>query len=944
MPKIKITRKVNSAAYSGSLIQQSYGEDIHKGYIMWDLNTNEYKRKLIANDFGFAKIRISQGEIWEERLQSIRFSNDKKKTKVYVEWQDFEENYSLEKENQIIKYIKSHYGCDTVTVDFKELFKDNALNIEDEQTDVIIEKNVDELIRSWIEENDQNHDIEQEFVEELVDLSKKIDSDLEISPIRSYNNVSWYVQTMEVCNIYSYGTKPIVFDFEKLKGLTGVFGQNYSGKTNFIKAMVWGLFQHILGGGESKKIVNIYTDSDKAYVNIYLNIGGVNYRIFRMIRNFQGKDGEIKVEYKVSYQVETIDPETKQKVWVDEVNDKKTNDKKAVKDLIIDSIGTASDFTKVNLQSENGKDNYLNTDQPGKNDVISKYLGLQPYQDRYDYAKKKFNEIVKEQKKLGNSNEVQTEVQNLTDKLTQDRDNYTKLEQEKKEKQEIIDSINNKIINLNALLEKVEVLRESSVSVVNSKIEIKREDFKNRKDQYISVEKWLSENFRKEIPEEIKESKVSLESSLKSKNIELTDCIEKVRVGELWIKENPKKIEGDVSVMENLLSDKKTQLAQLNHRLPSLQGKTCPTCGTCTKEADPEQEKECLKLISEIKVEIENISQKIQVEKDVAKHNINFDKALNKVDGLKNTKTALESEIKELSRKIDVLDKSKDLIDHNKIFDANQVEFKRLRTELETIKKEIDEYKELIVKIEANQEKIKKNKSVEELLETERENIRQEKIFYQNIDRDSTNVFAEIRVSQRSLDALEDKLKEISRQELEYKLYSLYLQAVHKDGIPSQIIKKKLPIINSKIRSILKDLVEYKIDLWLDKKGDIKETFYYNDDKSDSLPMDSSSGAQGFLANLAIRDALHYASRLPKSSLCIIDEGFGKLDSEITINMQQPLQYLKNKYRNVFVVTHKDIIKEFMDHTIFVSKSKADVSVEYQQKYPHAWTTQLDIR
>jgi DNA repair exonuclease SbcCD ATPase subunit len=108
--------------------------------------------------------------------------------------------------------------------------------------------------------------------------------------------------------------------------------------------------------------------------------------------------------------------------------------------------------------------------------------------------------------------------------------------------------------------------------------------------------------------------------------------------------------------------------------------------------------------------------------------------------------------------------------------------------------------------------------------------------------------------------------------------------------------------------------------------------------------MDSSSGAQGFLANLAIRDALHYASKLPKSSMCIIDEGFGKLDPEITINMQEPLNYLKNKYRNVFVVTHKDIVKDFMDNIIVVSKSKDEISTENQIKYPQAWTTQITVK
>ena len=90
-----------SMAYAGSLIQQGYGEGIEKGYLVWDLDTNQFRNKYILNDFGWAKITISQGESWEDRLEFLKFSNNKKKTKIYVEWEDFEENISVERSNQI---------------------------------------------------------------------------------------------------------------------------------------------------------------------------------------------------------------------------------------------------------------------------------------------------------------------------------------------------------------------------------------------------------------------------------------------------------------------------------------------------------------------------------------------------------------------------------------------------------------------------------------------------------------------------------------------------------------------------------------------------------------------------------------------------------------------------------------------------------------------------
>ncbi len=571
-------------------------------------------------------------------------------------------------------------------------------------------------------------------------------------------------------------------------------------------------------------------------------------------------------------------------------------------------------------------------------------MGLQSYQDRYEYVKKIFNETIKEQKKLGNINDVQNQLKDLNDKFKQDQGNLDKLEKEKKDKSELIDKLNSKILTLTSTLDKVEYIGEENVDKITSDLERKREEFKTKKEQYVVLDEWINKNFRKELSEVIKESESYFKESITNKETELSESISKLSIGEKWIVDNPKQKEISTKETEDIISKLKEDVMLLKNKLPSFRGEKCPTCGSEKKKAEPEKEKECLAKISKIQEEIEKNNAIIQIEKNKVEHNIKVDKASNKLDTLRNSITQYQNEIKELKRKSDVLNVSKEVIDHNKIYDQKNTSYKEIKKSLEDTKTAIDSLKEQIVKAQSNKEKREKNKSIEELIESEKDTLKEEKLFYVNIDRQTTDLYGDIRVTQRSIENLEEKIESIKEQEREYKKYSIYLQAVHKDGIPSQIIKRKLPIINSKIRSILKDLVEYKIEMWLDEKSNIKETFYYNDDKSDFLPMESSSGAQGFLANLAIRDALHYASRLPKSSMCIIDEGFGKLDANIAASMQQPLQYLKNKYKNVFVVAHTEIIKDFMDHTILVSKGINDIPLEYQEKYPQAWNTCVDIK
>ena len=83
--KIKIKRKISNISWSGSLIQQDVSESIDKGYLLWDLDTCEFEMRHIPNDYGFSKLTIDKGEIWQERLEDLKISLNPKKTKVFIE-------------------------------------------------------------------------------------------------------------------------------------------------------------------------------------------------------------------------------------------------------------------------------------------------------------------------------------------------------------------------------------------------------------------------------------------------------------------------------------------------------------------------------------------------------------------------------------------------------------------------------------------------------------------------------------------------------------------------------------------------------------------------------------------------------------------------------------------------------------------------------------------
>ena len=212
-----------------------------------------------------------------------------------------------------------------------------------------------------------------------------------------------------------------------------------------------------------------------------------------------------------------------------------------------------------------------------------------------------------------------------------------------------------------------------------------------------------------------------------------------------------------------------------------------------------------------------------------------------------------------------------------------------------------------------------------------------------NVNQQIIDKVADLRVERNNLENFENKLKEVSQAERLYKKYSIYLQAVHRDGIPAVILKRKLPIINNKIKSILSQIVDFKIELEINQKGDISEYFYFSPDKADRLSLASSSGSQKFIGAVVIQDALHYISNLIKPSFIIIDEGFGSLDDEHISGIVNILQYLKNKYKNVLIITHKNEVKDFVDSIIEVYKTTDSIPQEILDVNQYAGITKFKL-
>jgi exonuclease SbcC len=183
---------------------------------------------------------------------------------------------------------------------------------------------------------------------------------------------------------------------------------------------------------------------------------------------------------------------------------------------------------------------------------------------------------------------------------------------------------------------------------------------------------------------------------------------------------------------------------------------------------------------------------------------------------------------------------------------------------------------------------------------------------------------AKLKAEQMMLSKQKSEFEKISRS---LRAYDLFLQATSNKGIPVQIIHSMLPQINTEIAKILKGVVGFTVELEADLDSNSMDIYInYGDSKR---IVELGSGMEKMMASLAIRVALINVSSLPKTSMLMIDEGFGALDETNLEACGKLLQSLKKWFKNILVISHIDAIKDIVDNNIDIMKKGVD-SYVYQ--------------
>jgi len=178
---------------------------------------------------------------------------------------------------------------------------------------------------------------------------------------------------------------------------------------------------------------------------------------------------------------------------------------------------------------------------------------------------------------------------------------------------------------------------------------------------------------------------------------------------------------------------------------------------------------------------------------------------------------------------------------------------------------------------------------------------------------------------QAFIDSTKKQMEEVKELESKSNLYTYYLDAVKKDGVPYELISKAMPVIENEVNNILAQVVDFSLLMDTDGKN-INAKIVYEDQE---WTLEMCSGMEKFISGLAIRVALINICGLPRPNFLVIDEGFGTLDADNLSSLFMMMQYLKTQFDFIWVISHLEQMRDIVDGLIEIKKEHGFSKIKF---------------
>ena len=841
--------------YAGSTVQQNFGESLEKGYLLWDIESkNKFSNRLITftNPKPFITLKLTDSGA----LPKQQFPKGARVRIVS------ESNVSLDRIRKAIEIVKHKHSPESVT--YLNRAANNKINVTApsgiKKQDLRDLKVQEQLMAEYLDE----FECTEEVLEKVYDLNKKYNKKIEDNE-EVYRNVNWSLKNMQWNNVFNYGENNII-DFSKLEGIVGIFGKNYSGKSSIVDTLLYTMYNKT--SKSIKKSYNIINQNKKSCDSrVQIEIDGKNYFIERASKkDFKKRTGE-------DLQTATTDLEFYSEDEIGQVTGLNGTSRQDTDSNVRKYFGTINDFLLTSMASQLDSLSFINEGSTKRKEYLAKFLDLEIFDKKFKMAKEEAAITRLSLKKLEG---IDFDEQVLSIKKDIAKSELS-IESHKAQCKSMREDLQEQIINLKELSDKIDAVPAEIIDPVLTEQEI------NRKERLI-LETSASKTRNQSELEKNEEKFQKVSDFLETFNIDSYQEKKKV------IASKKTKLLELIKEME-VFSNEKTRYRKKQDLLSEVPcGNKYPSCKFIK---DAHRAGELFQItesnMRENAIETNKLGEEIQlmnptkVDDHIEKYQLLVEKKSNLANSIATAKLYIER--------------------------ADALIFKE-QIELDNLKNKSQEYNK-------NKEAIENLKHLMKQLKEEQELARLKEKQIEECDAKVMKLHQKHGSLEQKLKTTKEKIKEKKQLEQNFAAYHLLMTCCHPNGVSYEIIKNRLPIINEEIAKILANIVEFEVFI---TNNEDKLDIFIKHPKYDARPLEMGSGAEKTIASMAIRLAFLTVSSLPKSDLFILDEPGTALDEENMEGFVRILEMIKGYFKTVILISHLDSLKDCVDMQINIEK------------------------
>jgi exonuclease SbcC len=673
-------------------------------------------------------------------------------------------------------------------------------------------------------------------------------------------------------------------------GVTGVVGLNGAGKSTVFEAIAWVLYGPVAARTSAELIRRKDTiPSDSCRVELEFVFEDENYRI---VREMKGKNLTTSATATINGKVAATTAD-------------------GVNRFIQKKLGLDFKSFYTSIFAKQKELNALSTmNASERRPLILRMLGI----DSLDAVIKEVRSDKKNKETL-----IERLSDDLTDENGRDKDELYK--EEIKQIQKNLETINNEIKKSKQQITDF----KKQLEKIEKQLKQDKQEYEklSKKKEKLSEKQTLFEN-KKKLEEEIKQLKNKITGRQKilgreNKKLDVFKTMDKdilkteKRVDELsnLVEKNVKNIQKK----QTLKTSAQRDISEINSKKQKIvklgSDAKCPTCervlseqyNFLIKKFDSEiknKEKEIKKFETDIKSQ-EDEKEKLVREKTA------LDKKINYLNGQLREKEGIDATIKHIAA---------ELKNEKTILDKKQSDLKKIGP----VSFDIKQFENIKRQLEKKYENYQKDLDI---YNDKKDNLSEMKLDLEKKQGDIKVLNQEIKSYKEKIQQIENFKKQI-KEEKKTVGYLGALSNIMSD-FRTFLISRVRPTLSSYASDFYNQLTDGKYpELELDENYDL---MIYDD--GELYNINRFSGGEEDLANLCLRLAISEVITERAGGVfnfVILDEIFGSQDYIRRQNIMKALNSLSGKFRQIFLITHVDDVKNDMENVIFVSENNDGTS------------------